>query len=160
MPSILRNSRYRRDQRQLDEEEEMWFNEEEDFDEGEAVVPAAAADIVPANAGKKINIDSPKDPSSPPGQQQSQAMPQIPQQQSILNNNSNSVQLPTAVASQSQNPVSTVTATTNNLPVIGMTAGDAIIAASNESTADIVDKTSSILKKVFSHKIVHIATTN
>lgn len=32
MPSILRNSsRYRRDQRQLDEEEEIWFNEEEDF---------------------------------------------------------------------------------------------------------------------------------
>ncbi|CAD6240909.1 GSCOCG00008994001-RA-CDS [Cotesia congregata] len=26
-------SRYRRDQRQLDEDEEMWFNEEEDFDE-------------------------------------------------------------------------------------------------------------------------------
>ena len=32
MPSILRNSnRYRRDQRQLEEEEEMWFNEEDDF---------------------------------------------------------------------------------------------------------------------------------
>ena len=41
MPSILRNSRYRRDQRQLEEEEEMWFNEEDDFDDGEAVVPAA-----------------------------------------------------------------------------------------------------------------------
>lgn len=37
MPSILRNSnRYRRDQRQLEEEEEMWFNEEDDF----ADVPA------------------------------------------------------------------------------------------------------------------------
>lgn len=34
MPSILRNSsRYRRDQRQPPEEEEMWFNEEDDFDE-------------------------------------------------------------------------------------------------------------------------------
>lgn len=32
MPSILRsNNRYRRDQRQLEEEEEMWFNEEDDF---------------------------------------------------------------------------------------------------------------------------------
>jgi len=29
----LRNSRYRREQRQLDEEEEMWFNEDDDFDE-------------------------------------------------------------------------------------------------------------------------------
>ncbi|XP_062535930.1 serine/threonine-protein phosphatase 4 regulatory subunit 3 isoform X2 [Armigeres subalbatus] len=34
VPSILRNSnRFRRDQRQLDEEEEIWFNEEEDFAE-------------------------------------------------------------------------------------------------------------------------------
>lgn len=32
MPSILRSSnRYRRDQRQLEEEEDMWFNEEDDF---------------------------------------------------------------------------------------------------------------------------------
>jgi len=38
VPSILRNSRYRRDQRQLDEEEELWFNEEEEFDEGEATM--------------------------------------------------------------------------------------------------------------------------
>lgn len=30
---IIRNSRYRRDQRQLEEEEESWFNEEEDFSE-------------------------------------------------------------------------------------------------------------------------------
>lgn len=34
MPSILRNnSRYRRDQRQPTEEEEMWFNEEDDFED-------------------------------------------------------------------------------------------------------------------------------
>ncbi|XP_044728570.1 serine/threonine-protein phosphatase 4 regulatory subunit 3A isoform X2 [Chrysoperla carnea] len=41
VPSILRSGRYRRDQRQLEEEEEMWFNEDEDFEDGEAVVPAA-----------------------------------------------------------------------------------------------------------------------
>lgn len=35
MPSILR--RYRRDQRQLDVDEELWFNEEDDFDD----VPSA-----------------------------------------------------------------------------------------------------------------------
>lgn len=38
VPSILRNSRYRRDQRQMEEEEEMWFNEDEDFDETTAAV--------------------------------------------------------------------------------------------------------------------------
>lgn len=37
MPSILRNSRYRRDQRQLEEEEEMWFNEDDDYDDGPSV---------------------------------------------------------------------------------------------------------------------------
>ncbi|KAG5857350.1 hypothetical protein ANANG_G00018530 [Anguilla anguilla] len=40
MRSILRNHRYRRDTRTLDEEEEMWFNtDEDDLEDGEAVVP-------------------------------------------------------------------------------------------------------------------------
>ncbi|KAF7279919.1 hypothetical protein GWI33_006623 [Rhynchophorus ferrugineus] len=52
VPSILRNSRYRRDQRQMDEEEEMWFNEDDDFDDGPSVhkspatPPPAAHDIL------------------------------------------------------------------------------------------------------------------
>lgn len=53
VPSILRNSRYRRDQRQMDEEEEMWFNEDDDFDDNEAVVPAATTDILT----KKLDPD-------------------------------------------------------------------------------------------------------
>lgn len=53
VPSILRNSRYRRDQRQMEEEEEMWFNEDDDFDENETIVPAAATDILT----KKIDSD-------------------------------------------------------------------------------------------------------
>lgn len=53
MPSILRNNKYRREPRQLDEEEEMWFNEDDDFDDGEAVVPAAASNII----NKKINSE-------------------------------------------------------------------------------------------------------
>lgn len=56
VPSILRSNRLRREPRQLDEEEEMWFNEDDDFDEGEAVVPAATSNII----SKKMNheIDS------------------------------------------------------------------------------------------------------
>uniref|UniRef100_A0A0V0G8H1 Protein to be involved in carbohydrate metabolism n=1 Tax=Triatoma dimidiata TaxID=72491 RepID=A0A0V0G8H1_TRIDM len=56
VPSILRTNRFRREPRQIDEEEEMWFNEDDDFDEGEAVVPAAASNII----NKKITqeIDS------------------------------------------------------------------------------------------------------
>lgn len=38
---MIRNIRYRRDQRQLEEEEEMWFNEEDDFSD----VPAAKPEI-------------------------------------------------------------------------------------------------------------------
>lgn len=38
VPSILRSNRFRRDARALDEDEELWFNEDED-EEGEAVVP-------------------------------------------------------------------------------------------------------------------------
>ncbi|KAG5673697.1 hypothetical protein PVAND_003720 [Polypedilum vanderplanki] len=41
MLSNLRNQRYRRDQRQPPEEEEMWFNEEDDFED----VPATASDL-------------------------------------------------------------------------------------------------------------------
>uniref|UniRef100_A0A224X7R4 Protein to be involved in carbohydrate metabolism n=1 Tax=Panstrongylus lignarius TaxID=156445 RepID=A0A224X7R4_9HEMI len=53
VPSILRTNRFRREPRQIDEEEEMWFNEDDDFDEGEAVVPAAASNII----NKKITQD-------------------------------------------------------------------------------------------------------
>jgi protein phosphatase-4 regulatory subunit 3 len=52
VPSILRNSRYRRDQRQMEEEEEMWFNEDDDFDEAESVLPSTN-DILT----KKIDTD-------------------------------------------------------------------------------------------------------
>ncbi|KAG9471033.1 serine/threonine-protein phosphatase 4 regulatory subunit 3B isoform X1 [Eleutherodactylus coqui] len=38
VPSILRSNRFRRDARALDEDEELWFNEDEE-EEGEAVVP-------------------------------------------------------------------------------------------------------------------------
>uniref|UniRef100_A0A0L8HP72 Serine/threonine-protein phosphatase 4 regulatory subunit 3-like central domain-containing protein n=1 Tax=Octopus bimaculoides TaxID=37653 RepID=A0A0L8HP72_OCTBM len=39
MPSILRNSRFRRDERALDEEEDMYFNQDDDLDDGESIVP-------------------------------------------------------------------------------------------------------------------------
>ncbi|CAJ0956527.1 unnamed protein product [Ranitomeya imitator] len=38
VPSILRSNRFRRDARSLEEDEELWFNEDEE-EEGEAVVP-------------------------------------------------------------------------------------------------------------------------
>ncbi|XP_064464080.1 serine/threonine-protein phosphatase 4 regulatory subunit 3-like [Ornithodoros turicata] len=41
MPSILRNTRFRRDPRQLEEEEEMWFNEDEDLEDSSDQISAA-----------------------------------------------------------------------------------------------------------------------
>ncbi|XP_068981969.1 serine/threonine-protein phosphatase 4 regulatory subunit 3 [Bombus flavifrons] len=111
VPSILRNSRYRRDQRQLDEEEEMWFNEEEDFDEGEAVVPAAAADLVPPASAKKQSSTSnsalnPALADSKSHHQQQQ------QQQSVLNNNTAN----NNITSQ-QSQINNTTTTTNESPI-------------------------------------------
>lgn len=61
VPSILRtaSARFRRDQRQMDEEEEMWFNEDDDFanDYSEAVVPSAAAEILGNPNTKKLDAD-------------------------------------------------------------------------------------------------------
>lgn len=111
VPSILRNSRYRRDQRQLDEEEEMWFNEEEDFDEGEAVVPAAAADLVPPASAKKQSSTSnsalnPALADSKTHHQQQQ------QQQSVLNNNTAN----NNITSQ-QSQINNSTTATNESPI-------------------------------------------
>lgn len=39
MPSILRNNRFRRDERTLDEEEDIYFNQDDDLDDGESIVP-------------------------------------------------------------------------------------------------------------------------
>lgn len=113
VPSILRNSRYRRDQRQLDEEEELWFNEEEEFDEGEAVVPAAAAtaDLVSPASTKKQSSSSnstlnPALADSKSHQQQQQ------QQQSVLNNNTSNNNI------TSQQPqINNSSSTTNESPI-------------------------------------------
>lgn len=37
VPSILRNNHFRRDPRQMDDDEEMWFNEDEDMEDGEPI---------------------------------------------------------------------------------------------------------------------------
>ncbi|XP_033734679.1 serine/threonine-protein phosphatase 4 regulatory subunit 3A-like isoform X2 [Pecten maximus] len=37
-PSLLRNNRYRRDARTMDEEEEMWFDQDEETDDGDCTV--------------------------------------------------------------------------------------------------------------------------
>lgn len=134
VPSILRNSRYRRDQRQLDEEEELWFNEEEEFDEGEAVVPAAAAtaDLVsPASTKKQSSSSnstlSPALTDSKSHQQQQQQQ----QQQSVLNNNTSNNNI------TSQQPqINNSSSTTNESPITSdITPNSAIGTVEKTGTA-------------------------
>lgn len=94
VPSILRNSRYRRDQRQLDEEEEMWFNEDDDFEDNEAVVPAAGdliskkiepnLDNISKIIDKKTEANGPKVNNT------------LPNKQGVLNNNASAGSPPSA----------------------------------------------------------------
>ncbi|XP_060687509.1 serine/threonine-protein phosphatase 4 regulatory subunit 3B [Hemiscyllium ocellatum] len=65
VPSILRNNRYRRDARALEEDEEMWFNEDEDDEEGEALVPhvekSKSEDDYPDSYGKFLETKKAKE---------------------------------------------------------------------------------------------------
>ncbi|XP_013414069.1 serine/threonine-protein phosphatase 4 regulatory subunit 3A isoform X2 [Lingula anatina] len=40
-PTILRNNRYRRDARTLEEDEEMWFDQDDDFEDGDTMKPVS-----------------------------------------------------------------------------------------------------------------------
>lgn len=53
---MIRNIRFRRDQRQLEEEEEIWFNEEDDFTD----VPATKPEIESYSMMKSSNVFSQK----------------------------------------------------------------------------------------------------
>ncbi len=60
MPAILRGggtgpARFRRDPRSLEEEEELWFNQEDDFDDGEM---GAANASMPIQDMMKNKLDS------------------------------------------------------------------------------------------------------
>ncbi|XP_053671452.1 serine/threonine-protein phosphatase 4 regulatory subunit 3 [Anopheles nili] len=59
VPSILRNSnRYRRDQRQMDENEEEWFNEEEDYTESSGKTGAPELDTTIGKMFEKKAMDT------------------------------------------------------------------------------------------------------
>uniref|UniRef100_A0A8C7L4F3 Serine/threonine-protein phosphatase 4 regulatory subunit 3 n=1 Tax=Oncorhynchus kisutch TaxID=8019 RepID=A0A8C7L4F3_ONCKI len=55
------NSRYRRDARTLDEDEEMWFHEDEDDDEGEAVEKSRPEEEFPESYGKYMEAKKVKE---------------------------------------------------------------------------------------------------
>jgi protein phosphatase-4 regulatory subunit 3 len=58
MRSILRNHRFRRDARTLDDDEEMWFNADEDeLEDGEAVVPPSDNKTTKSSGGAGENED-------------------------------------------------------------------------------------------------------
>uniref|UniRef100_A0A8C7UWK8 Serine/threonine-protein phosphatase 4 regulatory subunit 3 n=1 Tax=Oncorhynchus mykiss TaxID=8022 RepID=A0A8C7UWK8_ONCMY len=59
--SLLYPSRYRRDARTLDEDEEMWFHEDEDDDEGEAVEKSRPEEEFPESYGKYMEAKKVKE---------------------------------------------------------------------------------------------------
>jgi len=58
VPALLRSSRFRRDPRQLDEEEEMWFNDDDDIEDGDGVVPASNSTTDVLGRAKATDPDS------------------------------------------------------------------------------------------------------
>jgi protein phosphatase-4 regulatory subunit 3 len=58
VPALLRNNRFRRDPRQVDEEEEMWFNDDDDIEEGDGVVPASNSSTDVMGRTKATDPDS------------------------------------------------------------------------------------------------------
>uniref|UniRef100_A0A6Q2YF43 Serine/threonine-protein phosphatase 4 regulatory subunit 3 n=1 Tax=Esox lucius TaxID=8010 RepID=A0A6Q2YF43_ESOLU len=58
---LNRSVRYRRDPRTLDEDEEMWFNEDEDDDEGEAIEKSRPEEEFPESYGKYIEAKKVKE---------------------------------------------------------------------------------------------------
>lgn len=110
VPSILRNSRYRRDQRQLEEEEELWFNEEEEYDEGKTVVLAIATNVIRSVSAKKQPTFS--DFALNSAFADSKSHQQQQQQQSVLNNNTSNNNI------TSQQPqINNSSSTTNESPI-------------------------------------------
>lgn len=143
VPSILRNSRYRRDQRQLDEEEELWFNEEEEFDEGEAVVPAIAADLIlPVSAKTQSSSNFALNPALT----DSKSHQQQQQQQTMLNNNTSNNNI-TSQQPQMNNSTST--------------ANESPIASDINPTPAVgtVEKTGTALFKKVHQKYTSLVTT-
>lgn len=111
----------------------MWFNEEEDFDEGEAIVPATAADLVPPASAKKQSSTSnsalnPALADSKSHHQQQQ------QQQSVLNNNTAN----NNITSQ-QSQINNSSTTTNESPITS--------EINPNSTIGTVEKTGTALFK-------------
>lgn len=60
MRSILRNHRFRRDARTLDDDEEMWFNaDEEELEDCEAVVPPSDNKTTKTSGGENEDLMDP-----------------------------------------------------------------------------------------------------
>ncbi|XP_018322468.1 serine/threonine-protein phosphatase 4 regulatory subunit 3 [Agrilus planipennis] len=102
VPSILRNSRYRRDQRQMDEDEEIWFNEDDDFDDNEAVVPAATTDILTKKLDSELEsigkmMDKKSETTNGPKMNNSSTPPT---KTSMINNNASGGQPPSPMPAE------------------------------------------------------------
>ncbi|KXJ70453.1 hypothetical protein RP20_CCG023537 [Aedes albopictus] len=159
VPSILRNSnRYRRDQRQLDEEEEIWFNEEEDFAEtnkaGSPELDTSLGKIFdkkssPESSPSATSVNGPKYSSSnssntTTSQQQQSPLSSLQTNSTPLNNNntdinSNSTTTSAAAAEEEESSIHHHPAQQSLLGITlvnSTTATASSIASSSSSSSD------------------------
>lgn len=106
----------------------MWFNEEEDFDDSEAVVPAAAADLVPPASAKKQPPSPNSSPNPVPADSKSQ-------QQTVLNNNTSSNTVTTP-----QTPINNSVPIASESPVNADNSPSTAVSSTDKAGANIFKK--------------------
>lgn len=140
MPSILRNSRYRRDQRQMDEEEELWFNDEDDFEDTETVLPAANDMLTKKLDTDLDSIGKIMEKRPPPAAAEANGPK--------MNNNSSSPKSPHSPQLHNNNTTTTTTttagsnATAGALPAATAAAADSPVEATTESKTQLIKRVS------------------
>ncbi|XP_055716066.1 serine/threonine-protein phosphatase 4 regulatory subunit 3 isoform X2 [Phlebotomus papatasi] len=112
---MIRNIRHRRDQRQLEEEEEIWFNEDDDFSDVPTSKPESETGLETVN-GPKINSSTPVSTATTtttviPALLQTSASPTIPTAQA----QSPPQQQPLLQQTHQQQPLQVQTAVSSNL---------------------------------------------
>lgn len=140
MPSILRNSRYRRDQRQMDEEEELWFNDEDDFEDTETVLPAANDMLTKKLDTDLDSIGKIMEKRPPPAAAEANGPK--------MNNNSSSPKSPHSPQLHNNNTTTTTTTTAGSNATAGALPAATAAAAADSPVEATTETKTQLIKRV------------
>ncbi|XP_058467353.1 serine/threonine-protein phosphatase 4 regulatory subunit 3 isoform X2 [Malaya genurostris] len=154
VPSILRNSsRYRRDQRQVDEEEEIWFNEEEDFSDNKAGSPELDTSLgkifdkkSPESSPTATSVNGPKfssNSTSNSATSQQSPLAQLQTSPPLNNNNSTDINSNSSSTESSEEAASTIPQHPLAVAAAAAAAVAAVAAASVNSASSSATSSSS-----------------